>query len=190
MKNNFRNRFLFSADPEAALGGTGPGAAAVIPFPAAAAAPAVAAVAEAPAAAAPPAAAAVEPSLLERVKASIQSKGTLLATADAATLRATTAEARADKAETALTAANGELATLRAERADIAAALVTAKAEKQDVDTAAASQVAALGFEPGKLPAAASEAAEETKDQLVARLEKEPDNDKRFALAAKINAMD
>lgn len=180
---------LFTADP-AVLGGNGPAGLATLEAPAAEAAPAVPA-AEAtpePAPSAPAPVASAEPSLLEKVTASIQSKGKLLADRDAATLRATTAEARADKAEAALTLANSELATLRKERSDIQAALVTAQAEKQEQDVAVAGEVAALGFEPAALPAASS-APEETKEQLVARLEKETDNDKRYALAARINAM-
>ena len=186
---------LFTAAPEA-LGGNGPSAT-VIDFPAASAASAVAAPAvEAPAAAATPAAAAPEapaaeakpPGLLERISASIQSKGALLATGEAYRLRAETAEASLGTATAELTTLRAAHAALLKERGEIATLLDTAVAEKQEVDTAAASQVAALGFEPAALPAA-SAAPEETKAELLARLEKEPDNNKRYALAARINEM-
>ena len=185
MKFTSSNRLLRSAEPEA-LGGNGPSN--VIPLPAATAAT------EAPPAAAtePPSGGkseATPPTLLEQIRGSIQSKGALIADRDAALARAGLAERELLSTKAALAIATDELQTLRAERAEIAAALVTAAAEKQTVDAAAASQVAALGFDPAALPGANSE-AEETKEQLVARLEKEPDNDKRYALAAKINAMD
>lgn len=187
MKFNYSNRLLRSAEPEA-LGGNGPAAPAanIIPLPE----PALpsAALAAEPAPAAPAAEATAEPTFLQSVLGTVQTKGKLVSERDAAIARATTAEA-------SLTAAHAELATLRAENAafkqereTIQAALIAAQAANQEVEVAAASQVAALGFEPAALPAATS-APEETKDQLIARLEKETDNNKRHALAARINAM-
>jgi len=172
---------LFNAEPEALGGGAAPASNII----ALSAAP----VAEAPAAAEPAVpVAAVEPSLLEKVKASIQSKGTLLATADAATLRAETAEAEVLTLRSQLSTLHSQLSTLQTERAGIEAALVTAKAENQAVDTAAASQVAALGFEAAALPAANS-APEPTKAELEAKLAEATDNNTRFDLAAQLNAL-
>lgn len=182
---------LFNADP-AVLGGNGP--ATVIDFPAASPAATVALAAAVPAAEAPAApglvepVAAAEPTLLEKVTASIQSKGKLLADRDAATLRADRAESELATLRADLAAANSELATLRKERTDIQAALVTAQAEKQEVDTAAASQIAALGFDAASLPAA-SVGNEETKEDLAARIEKETDPAKNWALIEKYEAL-
>ncbi len=181
---NRHNRFLRDAEP-AALGGNGPSN--VIPL--AAAAPAAEAEPAAPTAAAP---AAVEtPGFLASVLGSVQAKGKLVAERDAATQRAATAEAENATLRTQLTAANGELATLKQERATIQAALVTAQTEKQDLDIAAASQVAALGFDAAALPAAES-APPETIASLEAQIataKAAGDHAKVWSLAEKMEAI-
>ncbi len=172
MKNYSANRFLRSAEPEA-LGGGG----------------SVAAPAETPAAAAAPAAEeAKPPGLLEQVRASLQSKGTLLADRSAALTRAELAEGQLEGAQAELTTLRAENATLKAERDEISALLSTAKAEKQEVDLATAVQVAGLGFDAAALPAA-EVAPAETRAGLVAQIEKETDNNKRWELTERLEAL-
>jgi len=139
-----------------------------------------------------PAAAAVEqetkPGLLERISASLQTKTALLAEVATFRSRAEAAEEALATATVDLTAARERLAALEAERAQITAQLATVEAESATAELAAAKIVATIGFPAAELPAAESEPPE-TKEQLVAKLETEPDNNKRYALAAKINAM-
>lgn len=170
--------FLFSAAPEA-LGGNGP--AAPVALTLVPEAPAAESTPETPAAESKPA------GLLERISASIQTKGALLATGEAYRLRAETAEASLATATAELTSLRAAHAALITERADIAALLDTAVAEKQEVDTAVAVQIAALAFEPAALPAAGD--VPETAEQLTAQLAATTDNATRFALAERINAL-
>jgi len=176
---------LFTAEPEA-LGGNGPSLL-VLTHDGEQAAFQEVAIAEAPPAA--PAAEAKPPSLLEKISASIQSKGTLLATGEAYRLRAETAETENAALHLQLTTLTSQLATLTTERAAIAALLETAQSEKQEVEVAAAATVAALGFDAAALPAA-GQAAPETRKDLEAKLATTTDNAERFALAEKINALD
>lgn len=185
---------LFTAEPEA-LGGNGPSN--ILPI-SAAAAPEAAPAAETPAAA--PAAAAEAkpplgghseakpPSLLEKISASIQTKGALLASAEAYRLRAETAEAELATLRTDKGALATQLATLTTERDEIVNLLEAAHAEKQEVEFTAAATVASLGFDAAALPAA-GESAPETRAALEAQLAAATDNATRFALAEKINAL-
>jgi chromosome segregation ATPase len=170
-----KQRILFSADPEA-LGGNGPALTVV----------------EAPEASAPvetPVAETGKPGFLESIRASLQSKGTLVAELD--TLRAQF---------TALKDSHGQLlaehrdlldkhTALQSERAEIEKLLTEVKGEVTDVQTAAAVAVAAIGFDPSALPAA-STSDPETKESLLAELAKETDSKKAYVLAAKINALE
>ena len=174
---------IYTSEPEA-LGGNGPFAA-VIPFPAAAAA---APAEDAPATAAP-AAESEAPGFLQSVLGAVQSKGKLVADCAAATLRADAAEAELQTLRSQLTALNSQLSTLQTERQQIEAAMLTAQAEKQDLDTAAASQVAALGFDAAALPAASTDTPVDTRASLAAQIEKETDPKKLWALTEKFEAL-
>ena len=129
-----------------------------------------------------------KPGLLESIRANLQTKAALLSERDTYLARATAAEAQVADLTARLDAAESELQTLRSEREEIANTLETVQAEVTTVETAAAQQVASMGFDAAALPAAETEP--ETKETLLARLAAETDNNKRFALAEKINALD
>lgn len=184
MKFNFSNRLLRSAEPEALGGnGTAPAAAATNIVPIAETPPA------AESEAVPAAEAPVEPAgFLASVLGAVQSKGKLVIERDLALARAEKAETENLSLHSQISTLTTQLSTLQKERSEISAALTTAQAEKQEVDTAAASQVAALGFPAAELPAAGSSAVE-TRESLEAQLVNETDNNKRWELSAKLNAM-
>jgi len=168
--------FLRSAEP-ADLGGNGPSAV-VLPVEEA---PAAAVAEETPAAA-------VEPTFLQRASAAFASKSAILAERDTFRTRAETAEAESLTLRAQVLDLGTQLAAVLAEREEISALLDTATAENQAVEAAAASQVAALGFEPAALPSA-SAAPEETRATLVAQIEKETDPKKLWALTERYEAL-
>ena len=147
-----------------------------------------AAVEETTAAEVTPAAAEAKPGFLDNVFAALQSKTVLLGEVSTFRTRAETAEADLATATADLTAARDELAALKAERAAIAARLASVEQETASAEEAAAKIVATIGFKAEELPAAEAEPPA-TKEQLVAQLETEKDNNKRYALAAQINSM-
>ena len=152
---------LFSADPEV-LGGDGPAAVAT---------------------------ATPEATFLEKCAASIQSKGNLLAAADAATLRATAAEASLEAATGQITALTAEVAAMKADQAAVEAMLTAAKAEQKTVEAAVATTVASMGFPLEALPSA-GDAPPETRAEIEAQIDATTDNDTRYALAEKLNSLD
>lgn len=129
-----------------------------------------------------------KPGLLERISASLQTKTGLLAEVATFRTRAETAEASLAEATADLTAARDELTTLRTERAAIAAQLATVEKETATAEVTAAKIVASIGVSTETLPEAAAELPP-TKEQLVSRMEAEPDNRKRWELAKQINEM-
>jgi chromosome segregation ATPase len=153
---------LFTADPEV-LGGDGPSAVANPATP--------------------------EASFLEKCAASIQSKGNLLAAAEASNLRATAAEASLATATEQIAGLTAEVASLKADQAAIEAMLTAAKAEQKTVEAAVATTVASMGFPLEALPAANAEAGE-TRADIEAQLAAATDNDTRYALAEKLNSLD
>jgi hypothetical protein len=150
---------LFNADPEV-LGGDGP------------------------AAVTPP-----EATFLEKCAASIQSKGSLLASAEAANLRATAAEASLAASAEQIVSLTAEVASLKADQAAIEAMLTAAKAEQKTVEAAVATTVASMGFALEALPDASASAGE-TRADIEAQLAATTDNDTRYALAEKLNSLD
>jgi hypothetical protein len=180
MITNRHNRFLRSEAGELPAGGS-----AAAPVAAAAAAEPAAPVA--PAAAAAPVAAVEKPGLLQMAVAAAQSKGALLAKASTFEARAIAAETERDTLKGKLSAALGELATLCTERQQIAEALTSAQGEVASAEEKAAGIVASMGIDPVKVPAAA-QGGVETLESLHAQLAAETDPDKRWDLAAKINA--
>lgn len=165
MKRTYR---LFSADPEI-LGGDGPSN--VVPL--------AAATAEPPAA----------PNFLQKAAAVLSSKATLLSERDAITLRCELAEAKVANQESQLAALQADLTTLQAERVELEALMDSAAKERQSVEVAATSQIAALGFAVENLPAAIVAAMEDV-PTLIARMDATTDEKEKYRLAAKINALE
>jgi redox-regulated HSP33 family molecular chaperone len=159
---------LFSSDAEA-LGGNGPAVVTQSPV----------ATAEAPAA----------PGFLQKAAAALSSKATLISERDSATLRSETAEALVATQSAELTVLRADLATFQAERVELEALIDSAAKEKQTVDAAAASQIAALGFSAQKLPAASADAAEDV-PTLLAQMNSTTDEKEKYRLAAKINELE
>lgn len=169
----------------------GTAAAALTPeAPAAAAAPVAPPAEPVTPPAAPAAAAGEKPANLVRLAmAAVQTKGGLLA-------RANQFEARALKAESDLAALQqqhaatlGQLQALQAERTQIEQALTRVEQENATADQKAAAIVAGIGIDPSAVPAAV-EGGVDTVDSLMEQLKAESDPDKRYALAAKINALE
>ncbi len=195
------NRFLREEAAELATGGGPaalPAAAAPAPAPALVVLPDPVAAEEAAAAPAAPVLAADpvrEPSLLEKARAAFQSKASLLA--DANTAQAQLAEAQrlitglqTEKAGLAaqVDALTGELATLRAERAEISNLLDTARATSAAAEDRAADIVAAVGFPAAALPAAEAE-MEDDLDTVHARMLAATDPKEKAKLAREVRAL-
>lgn len=189
MKNRFA--LLFSATPDA-LGGNGAAATGET-----AAAPLAVVTAEAAAGedapAAPAAAVAAEaetkPGYLDVIRASLQSKASLLGERDTYLARATAAESSLKDAQATITTLTGELTTLRAEKAEIEKMVGSLQSEKATVELAAAREVAAMGFDAAKLPAADS-TVPETKESLEAAIATEKNAKKRHEMALRLLEMD
>jgi hypothetical protein len=152
-----------------------------------AAAPAAVAEATAAEEAPAPAAPVAKLSILERAHAAVANKQDLLAGARAA-------EERAAGAEVALAATAAELAELRArldvletERAELDTVLSATRAEVSTVEGAAATQVAALGFEAAALPHA--EAKAESLEEALAELAACTDPQAKAVMARKVRAL-
>lgn len=149
--------------------------------------------AETPAAAAPEApaapeqAAAPEMTFLQKVAAGLQSKGHLIAENATLLQRAEKAEQENLSLHSQLSALNSQLSTLTTERAEIQKLLTAAQAEKETVEQKAVAEVAAIGFAADKLPESAK--AGETREELEAQLAVEKDNNRRWDIAAKLNAL-
>ncbi len=184
MKNRFA--LLFSATPDA-LGGNGAAASGET-----AAAPLAVVTAESAAgenAPAEPAAAAeaeTKPGYLETIRASLQSKASLVSERDTYFARATAAEASLKDAQATITTLTAELTTLRAEKAEIEKMVGSLESEKATVELAAAREVAAMGFDAAKLPAPESGDGN-SMEALEAQLEKETDPQQIVILARKID---
>jgi chromosome segregation ATPase len=189
MKNRFAP--LFSATPDA-LGGNG---AAATGETATAAAPLAVVTAEAaagddaPAAPAVAAEAETKPGYLETIRASLQSKASLLSERDTFLTRATAAEAELKDAKASITTLTAERDTLRAEKAEIEKMVSELSTEKASVELAAAREVAAMGFDAAKLPAADS-TVPETKESLEAAITTEKNAKKRHEMALRLLEMD
>lgn len=188
MKNRFA--LLFSATPDA-LGGNGADASGET----AAAAPLAVVTAEAAAGddapAAPAAAVAAEaetkPGYLDVIRASLQSKASLVSDRDACFARATAAEAQVASQQVTINTLTAELTTLRAEKAQIEQMVGSLENEKATVELTAAREVAAMGFDAAKLPAPESGDGN-SMEALEAQLEKETDPQQIVLLARKIDA--
>jgi chromosome segregation ATPase len=183
------NRFLRS---EAHEMGDGGGAA---PAAAAPAAETPAAAPPAPAAATATAAAQREPTMLEKVQAALRDKGVILAEnngfkAEIAALKGDLAERDVSMAtlQARVVTLEAENTQLQADFLSIDAALKSTEARVVAVDTAAARQIAGMGFEASVLPAA--ETAAETVEGLVAKMTATTDPQEKYKLAARINALD
>ena len=176
-----KDRILFHADPEA-LGGNGAAAAETVAEPAAAASDGI-----------EPAAAAAEETqqaggFLQNVLAAVSSKASLIAEREELSSRLSAAEQAVGTLTAELNEAREKVEALTQERAAIEQALNAARDQAAGEDEKAAVIVASLGYQGTEdLPAAAAEP--ETKEALLARLEAETDNDKRWELAQRINAM-
>lgn len=189
MKNCFA--LLFSATPDA-LGGNGAAASGET-----AAAPLAVVTAEAAAGddapAAPAAAVAAEaetkPGYLETIRASLQSKASLLGERDTYFARATAAEAQVASQQVTINTLTAELTTLRAEKAQIEQMVGSLESEKATVELTAAREVAAMGFDAAKLPAADS-TVPETKESLEAAIATEKNGKKRHEMALRLLEMD
>jgi chromosome segregation ATPase len=106
-----------------------------------------------------------------------------------ATLQADLDYARAElaTAQGEITAHLHELATLRAEREELRAALTAAATEAQTAEAAAAAIVSTLGVDPTTLPTTALPG--ESREELIAAMNAEQDPTKRYELAERINAL-
>lgn len=190
MKNRFA--LLFSATPDA-LGGNGAAATGET----AAAAPLAVVTAEAAAGedapAAPAAAVAAEaetkPGYLEAIRASLQSKASLVSERDTYFARATAAEASLKDAQATIATLTTERDALRAEKAEIVKMVGSLESDKATVELAAAREVAAMGFDAAKLPAADS-TVPETKESLEAAIATEKNAKKRHEMALRLLEMD
>ena len=129
-----------------------------------------------------------EPNLIEKAFAVAQSKGSLLAKANEAALRAEKAEGDLATVRAELTQVKTELATLKTERAEIEKALNASQAEATTVEQKAADIVASTGVPAVTLPSTAG-GGTETEDELMAQMQAETDPQKRFKINQKINAL-
>ena len=135
-----------------------------------------------------------KPSLLQMAHAAVSSKQSLITEIAQQKQKITSIQSDLDHARSELTTAQTELSTartelanLRKERADLEAALKVVEKENQTAEAAAVGIVATMGVAPEKLPTSA--VAGESKEELMAQLNKETDSAKRFILAEKINAL-
>jgi chromosome segregation ATPase len=186
MKNRFAP--LFSATPDA-LGGNGAAASGETAnaAPLAVVTAEAAAGDDAPAAPAAAAEAETKPGYLETIRASLQSKASLLSERDTFLARATAAEAQLKDAKDTITTLTAERDTLRSEKAEIEKMVSELSTEKATVELAAAREVAAMGFDAAKLPAPESGDGN-SMEALEAQLEKETDPQQIVILARKIDA--
>lgn len=136
-----------------------------------------------------------EPSLLEKARAAFQSKAAILAEAHDAQGQLAEAQRlihglQTEKAGLAVQvdALTGQLATLRAEQAEISALLDSAKADKATAEEKAVDIVAAVGFPAADLPGAEQE-MEKSRDQLLADLTATTDPKEKFRINQQINAL-
>lgn len=143
---------------------------------------------ETPAAAEVPAAETEKPGFLQTVLATVKDKASLVSERDAYLARATAAENKIIDLTSRLAASEDSLTALQVERLAIEQALKDAKVETLTVEKKAAQIVAANGFEPEALPAAAAGEIE-TRESLEASLAKETDKTKRWEIAEKLNAL-
>lgn len=166
------HRPLFSAVTTELASGGG----ASVETPAAPAAEAAPATAETPA-----------PTFLQTVLAGLKDKGALAAENTSLLQRAEKADAEILTLQGQIVTLQSELNTLRGERQQIEGALKEAQTAKTTVEAAAAAEVATIGFPAAQLPESAK--AGETREELEAQLAAETDNNRRYALAEKINAL-
>jgi hypothetical protein len=152
--------------PQETIAGGGGGAEApkategddLTPPPAVAATPAV----DAPAIAAPaaPAVPVATGGLVDRILASVKSKGDMQAEVTQFRTRAETAESELARVQGELATANSELTKLRLEQKQIQDALTAAENDKKTVAAAAADIVAQTGIPAAELPAQSAEATD------------------------------
>lgn len=150
-----------------------------------------AAVVPEPAAATPPR----EPTMLEKVQAAVRDKGVILAEnnnfrTEIAALKDSVAEREAGLAtlQARVGTLEAENRLLQADFQSIDAALKSSEAKAVSIDTAAARQIAGMGFEASVLPTPDS-GPQETFASLKAKIESEPDDRKRWKLAEQLEAL-
>jgi len=136
-----------------------------------------------------------EPSLLEKARAAFQSKAAILAEANdaqgqLADAQRLIAKLELDKGDLRAEVAKlqGEVATLGAERKEIAELLDTAKATAATAEEKAVDLIAAVGFPAAGLPGAEAE-PEDTVQTLTAKLAATTDTKARWEISRKISAL-